>query len=113
SYAVKRIAKFLQSKGRKLLGWDEILEGGLAPGATVMSWRGEDGGAKAANEGHDVIMAPQDYTYFNSYQGNPLYEPEANGGLLPIKKVYEYEPIAEGIKNDKRKHVLGVQGNVW
>jgi len=113
SYAVNRIGKFLKSKGKKLLGWDEIIEGGLAPEATVMSWRGEAGGAKAANEGHDVVMAPQSFMYFNSYQGNPLFEPEANGGLLPIQKVYDYDPIAKDIKNDKRKHVLGVQGNVW
>ncbi|MGK6352019.1 glycoside hydrolase family 20 protein [Parapedobacter sp. DT-150] len=113
SYVVKRMDSLLQSYGRKLIGWDEILAGGLSPGATVMSWRGEQGGIDAANAGHDVIMTPNSYLYFDYYQGNPRTEPEAIGGYIPLSKVYAYEPIPSGIAGDKTKHVLGAQGNVW
>lgn len=113
SYAIKRMETYLKSKNRKMIGWDEILEGGLAPEATVMSWRGEAGGIAAANSGHDVIMTPGSPMYFDSYQSNPMYEPEAIGGFNPIEKVYAYEPIAKGIADANKKHVLGVQANVW
>lgn len=92
SYAISKIDQFLTRNGRKLIGWDEIMEGGLSPGATVMSWRGESGGIKAAKSGHDVIMTPGSHCYFDQYQGNPTTEPEAIGGFLPIQKVYQYEP---------------------
>ncbi|MBB2147770.1 glycoside hydrolase family 20 protein [Pedobacter gandavensis] len=113
SYAIKRIEAYLTSKGRKLIGWDEILEGGLAPNATVMSWRGEKGGIEAANSGHDVIMTPGSHLYLDSYQTNPIGQPEAIGGYLPLKKVYSYQPIPTEIDPAKQKHVLGVQANVW
>ncbi|WP_184544699.1 family 20 glycosylhydrolase [Mucilaginibacter sp. FT3.2] len=113
SYAIKRIETYLTSKGRKLIGWDEILEGGLAPEATVMSWRGEKGGIEAANSGHDVIMTPGAYLYFDAYQTNPIGQPEAIGGYLPLQKVYAYHPIATQIDADKQKHILGVQANMW
>ncbi|WP_316821833.1 family 20 glycosylhydrolase [Pedobacter gandavensis] len=113
SYAIKRMETYLTGKGRKLIGWDEILEGGLAPDATVMSWRGEKGGIEAANSGHDVIMTPGSHLYLDSYQTNPIGQPEAIGGYLPLKKVYSYQPIPAEIDPAKQKHVLGVQANVW
>lgn len=113
SYFVKRIEKFVVSKGRKIIGWDEILEGGLAPEATVMSWRGTKGGIEAATAGHDVIMTPTDYCYFDFYQGLQELEPEAIGGYLPLSKVYEFNPIPEELSPEKAKHILGGQGNLW
>jgi hexosaminidase len=113
SYFIKRMDTFLASKGRRLIGWDEILEGGLAPGATVMSWRGEKGGITAAKAGHDVVMAPTDYTYFDYYQGDPKTEPLAIGGYLPLQKVYIYNPIPAGLTQKQAKHILGAQGQVW
>lgn len=113
SYAIHRMEKFVSSKGRKMIGWDEILEGGLAPGATVMSWRGEKGGIEAARMNHEVIMTPGSYCYFDSYQQEPGGEPEAIGGFLPLKKVYGYEPVPASLEADKRHNVLGAQANVW
>lgn len=113
SYAIKQMDEYLQSKGRKLIGWDEILEGGLTKGATVMSWRGEEGGVNAANMGHDVIMTPSNYLYFDSYQTDPRTQPEANGGYLTLDKVYAYNPIPKGLEKDKEKHILGAQANLW
>lgn len=113
SYAIKQMDEYLQSKGRKLIGWDEILEGGLTAGATVMSWRGEEGGIKAANAGHDVIMTPGGYLYFDGYQTDPRTQPEAIGGYLPLEKVYSYNPIPKDIKEDKKKHIIGAQANIW
>lgn len=113
SYAVKRMEKFLIAQNRKLMGWDEILEGGLAPEATVMSWRGEKGGITAASEGHDVVMTPGGYCYFDSYQSDPSTEPLTIGGYLPLSKVYSYEPIPAALPGDKAHHVLGAQANVW
>lgn len=113
SYAIKQIDEYLQSKGRKLIGWDEILEGGLSKGATVMSWRGEEAGIKAANSGHDVIMTPGAFLYFDAYQSDPRTQPEAIGGYLPIDKVYAYNPIPKGVDKDKEKHILGAQANLW
>lgn len=113
SYAIRRIEKFLTSHHRKLLGWDEILEGGLAPEATVMSWRGESGGIAAAMEGHNVVMTPGTYCYFDSYQADPATQPEAIGGYLPVDKVYSYEPVPKELDATAAKHVLGAQANIW
>jgi len=113
SYAVRRMEKFLLANNRKLLGWDEILEGGLAPEATVMSWRGESGGITAAQQGHDVIMTPGGYCYFDSYQEDPTTAPEAIGGFLPLEKVYSYEPVPGQLDDTKAKHILGAQANIW
>ncbi|CAH0164987.1 family 20 glycosylhydrolase [Chryseobacterium sp. Bi04] len=113
SYAIKKMDQYLQSKGRKLLGWDEILEGGLSEGATVMSWRGEKGGIKAANAGHDVIMTPASHLYFDGYQTDPRTQPEAFGGPVTLDRVYSYDPIPSAITTDKAKHVLGAQANLW
>lgn len=113
SWFIKRIAKYLQSKGKKMIGWDEILEGGLADNAIVMSWRGEVGGIKAAIAGHDVIMCPGTHCYFDHYQGDPETEPKAIGGFTDLKKVYSYEPIPAELSAKQEHHVLGAQGNVW
>lgn len=112
-YAVGRIDSFLRSRGKKLIGWDEIQEGGLPPGATVMSWRGEAGGVQAANAGHDVIMTPNSHLYFDYYQSDPRTQPEAIGGYIPLSAVYAYDPMPAGVAADKAKHILGAQGNVW
>lgn len=113
SYAIRRMEKFIASKRRKLLGWDEILEGGLAPGSTVMSWRGERGGIEAARMDHDVIMTPGSHCYFDFYQQDPTTQPEAIGGYLPLEKVYSYEPIPSELESEKKYHVLGAQANLW
>ena len=113
SYLIRRVEQFLNTRGRKLIGWDEILEGGLAPAATVMSWRGETGGIKAARMGHDVIMTPGGYCYFDSYQADPRTQPAAIGGFLPYLKVYSYYPVPEELTPDEAKHILGAQANLW
>ncbi|WP_462318177.1 family 20 glycosylhydrolase, partial [Marinilabilia sp.] len=113
SYFITRMEKFLNEHGRQIIGWDEILEGGLAPGATVMSWRGESGGIEAAQMGHDVIMTPNSHLYFDYYQNDPAEEPLAMGGFLPLEKVYSYHPIPEKLDDEKAKHILGAQGNLW
>jgi hexosaminidase len=113
SYFIRRIEKFLISKNRQLIGWDEILEGGLAPEATVMSWRGEAGGIEAAEEGHDVIMTPNSVAYFDHYQAGPEGEPLAIGGFTTLEDVYTYEPVPKELSAEKAHHVLGAQGNVW
>ncbi|MFB6456020.1 family 20 glycosylhydrolase [Chitinophaga sp. Hz27] len=113
SYAIRRMEKFLTSHHRKLLGWDEILEGGLAPEATVMSWRGESGGIAAAKENHDVIMTPGAFCYFDHYQADPATQPEAQGGYLPIEKVYSYNPVPAELSAMEAKHILGAQANIW
>lgn len=113
SYFVKRVEKFLNAHGRKMIGWDEILEGGLAPEATVMSWRGEQGGIEAARSGHDVIMTPGGYCYFDSYQADPSTQPYAIGGFLPYLKVYGYHPVPEVLSPQEARHVLGAQANLW
>lgn len=113
SYFVKRIEKYLNSKGKQAIGWDEILEGGLSPNATVMSWRGEEGGIAAAQQKHDVIMAPESHVYFDYYQSLYPEEQLAAGGYTPLSKVYSYEPMA-GVKEDSiRTYLKGVQGEVW
>ncbi len=113
SYFIQRIEKFVLSKGKKIIGWDEILEGGLAPEATVMSWRGTTGGIEAAKQKHDVIMTPYTYVYLDYYQCEPQGEPLAIGGYLPIEKVYSYNPMPEELTPEEQKHILGVQGNLW
>lgn len=113
SYFIRRIEKFLISKNRQLIGWDEILEGGLAPEATVMSWRGEKGGIEAAEQGHDVIMTPNNVAYFDHYQAGPEGEPLAIGGFTTLQDVYDYEPIPKELSEEKAHHVLGAQANVW
>lgn len=113
SYFIKRIEKFLVSHNRRLLGWDEILEGGLAPEATVMAWRGIQAAIDAAAQGHDAVMTPVDYCYFDYYQGDPATEPEAIGGFLTLKTVYSYDPVPPVLTPDQARHILGVQGNVW
>ncbi len=113
SYFIQRMEKFLNANGRRIIGWDEILEGGLAPNATVMSWRGTDGGIAAAKQGHDVIMTPTDYCYLDYYQSEDPREPLAIGGYLPLEKVYSYNPDPADLSPEELKHILGVQGNVW
>lgn len=113
SYFIKRIEKFINSKGRKLIGWDEILEGGLAPNATVMSWRGIEGGIAAAKAKHNVIMTPIQSLYFWWYQGNPQTEPLAAGGFIPLEKVYAYEPVPHELTPADSKLVLGAQACAW
>ncbi len=113
SWFIKRMEKFLIEHDRRLIGWDEILEGGLAPEATVMSWRGIAGGIAAAQQGHDAIMTPGTHCYFDHYQGDQEYEPVAIGGYTTLQKVYSYEPIPEELTAEEAKHILGAQGNVW
>ncbi len=113
SYFIKRIEQHLNSRGRQIIGWDEILEGGLAPGATVMSWRGEAGGIEAARMGHDVIMTPGGTNYFDHYQADPSSEPIAIGGYTTLEQVYAYDPIPEELSEEEQRFVLGAQGNVW
>ena len=112
SYFIKRVEKIVNSKGKKLIGWDEILEGGLAPDATVMSWRGVKGGIKSANMGHDVIMATNSHAYFNLFQGDPKFEPDAHSKLW-LKDVYDFNPVIDEIAPEKRHHVLGGHGALW
>jgi len=113
SWFIHRIDTFLTKHNRRLIGWDEILEGGLAPGAAVMSWRGEVGGIEAAKAGHDVVMTPGNYTYFDHYQADPKTEPMAIGGFTTLEKVYHYEPVPAALDADKAKHILGAQGQIW
>jgi len=113
SYFIQRIERFLNAHGRRLIGWDEILEGGVAPDATVMSWRGMAGGIEAARQGHDVIMTPGSHVYFDHYQGDPRFEPLAIGGYTPLEKVYRFEPVPEELTAAEARHVIGAQANVW
>jgi len=113
SYFIERIEKFVNSKGRMIIGWDEILDGGLAPNATVMSWRGTEGGIAAAKSGHDVIMTPGNYCYFDKYQADAASEPITIGGFLPLHMVYQYEPVPSELNVEESKHILGAQANVW
>ncbi len=113
SYFIRRIEKFLNAHGRILIGWDEILEGGLAPNAVVMSWRGEEGGIEAARQHHHAIMTPGSHCYFDHYQGDPSVEPLAIGGFTPLKKVYGYEPVPSVLSPTEAKYILGAQANVW
>lgn len=113
SYFISRIEKFVNSKGRNVIGWDEILEGGLAPNAAVMSWRGTEGGIAAAKLNHYVVMSPGGYCYFDHYQGSPNSEPLAIGGYLPIEKVYSFEPTPSELTPQQLKYILGGQANLW
>ncbi len=113
SYFINRIEKFLNSKGRRVIGWDEILEEGISPGATVMSWRGEIGGIKAAQAGHDVVMSPTSHVYFDFYQGSGPEEPLAIGSFLPLRKVYDYNPVPQQLTAAEAQYILGAQANVW
>ncbi len=113
SYFIRRIEKHINSKGRQIIGWDEILEGGLAPNATVMSWRGVEGGVEAAKSGHDVIMTPTSHCYFDYYQSDHPDEPLAIGGLIPLEKIYNYKPIPDELNESETKYILGTQANLW
>ena len=114
SYCMTRIEEFLNSKGRQIIGWDEILEGDVAPNATVMSWRGMEGGIKAAQLGHDVIMTPTSFCYFDYYQtADTKDEPLGIGGYVPIEKVYSLEPVPAALTEEQSKHILGAQANLW
>lgn len=113
SYFVTRMEKYINSKGRNIIGWDEILEGGLAPNATVMSWRGVEGGLNAAKTGHDAIMAPMPYAYLDFYQEDPAIAPTTIGGYTTLKKTYSYNPVPDDADELVKKHIIGMQGNLW
>jgi hexosaminidase len=113
SWFVRRIEKFINSKGKKIIGWDEILEGGLAPNATVMSWRGMKGGIEAAKAKHDVIMTPTDFVYFDYGQGDPAYEPLNIGSYVPLEKVYSFDPVPKELTAEEAKYIIGGQANLW
>ena len=113
SYMIHRIEEYLNSKGRNIIGWDEIMEGGLAPNATVMSWRGTEGGIKAAESGHKAIMTPGGFCYLDSYQDAPATQPEAISGYLPLNKVYSYNPVPDTLAEEIKPWIQGIQGNLW
>ena len=113
SYFITRMEKYLNSKGRNIIGWDEILEGGLAPNATVMSWRGVEGGLNAAKAGHNAIMTPNPYAYLDQYQEEPEIAPVTIGGYNTLKKTYSYNPVPDDANELVKKHIIGVQGNIW
>ncbi|WP_437918499.1 beta-N-acetylhexosaminidase [Sphingobacterium sp. LRF_L2] len=113
SYFITRMEKYINGKGKKIIGWDEILEGGLAPNATVMSWTGIEGGIHAARSGHDAIMTPASHLYFDYYQGNPQTEPLAFSADLRLAQVYSYNPIPEMLNTEERQHILGTQATMW
>jgi hexosaminidase len=113
SYFVQRMEKFVNSKGKTIMGWDEILEGGLAPNAAVMSWRGMEGGIAAAKQKHQVVMTPGEFVYFDHAQGDPSLEPLSIGGYLPLEKVYAFEPTPKELTANERKYILGAQANLW
>jgi hexosaminidase len=114
SYFIRRIEKFLNAHGRQLIGWDEILEGGLAPKATVMSWRGINGGIAAARQNHDVVMTPTSNTYFDYVQGDRRFEPTWTGNYLPIETVYAFDPaVPDSLTPEQARHVIGTQGQLW
>jgi len=113
SYFIRRIENFINSKGKRMIGWDEILEGGLAPNATVMSWRGMKGGIEAAKSKHDVIMTPTDFVYFDYGQGDPAYEPLNIGSYITTEKVYSFDPVPKELTTEEAKYIIGGQANVW
>ncbi|WP_298899025.1 family 20 glycosylhydrolase [uncultured Psychroserpens sp.] len=113
NYFITRIETYLNAKGKQIIGWDEILEGGLAPNATVMSWRGTKGAVEAAKQKHNVIMTPTSHCYFDYYQSTNADEPTAIGGFLPLEKVYNFNPIPEELDQEESKYILGAQGNIW
>jgi len=114
NWFIREIDRHITTAGRRLIGWDEILEGGLAQGAAVMNWRSTKGGVEAARQGHDVVMATNEYLYFNNYQAEPTAdEPLAIGGLIKLDKVFVYEPIPAELPAEYHQHVLGAQGQLW
>ncbi len=113
SYMIHRIEEYLNARGRQIIGWDEILEGGLAPNATVMSWRGEEGGLAAAAAGHKVVMSPHGYCYIDAPQDAPYSQPESIGGYLPLEKVYSYDPAPATMDSAVAQYIMGVQANLW
>ena len=113
SYMIERIERHVNSRGRDIIGWDEILDGGLAPNATVMSWRGEEGGIKAAQMGHDAIMTPGAYCYLDQYQDDPETQPKAFGSTITVFHCYSYDPAPASLDPEIHKHIIGVQGNNW
>lgn len=113
SYFITRIEQFLNENRRQIIGWDEILQGGLAPNATVMCWRGMEGGIEAAKQGHNVIMTPTSHVYLDYYQADADSEPLAIGGFSPLKEVYNFEPVPDALTDEESQHVIGAQGNVW
>ncbi|HTO93055.1 MAG TPA: family 20 glycosylhydrolase, partial [Bacteroidota bacterium] len=113
SWFMAQIAEFARSRGKRVIGWDEILDGGLAPGAAVMSWRGTEGGLRAARLGHDVVMTPGSNTYLSSLQGRPEYEPAGGGGYLPLRKVYAFEPVPDSLTCDETGRILGGEACLW
>ena len=113
SYMIHRIEAYLNERGRQIIGWDEILQGGLAPNATVMSWRGEEGGLMAAAAGHNVVMSPHGYCYIDAPQDAPYSQPESIGGYLPLERVYSYEPVPQTMSPEVANYILGVQANLW
>jgi hexosaminidase len=112
-YLNRRVEGFLAERGRRLIGWDEIIEGGLTPSAAVMSWRGTSGGLAAAETGHDVVMSPTTHCYFDYAQSREAGEPECIGGYIPLETVYSFEPVPAELSTAKQAHILGAQGNVW
>ena len=114
SYVMNRMAKVVETRGRRVIGWDEILEGNVSETAIIMSWRGTEGGIEAARKGHDVIMAPSSHLYFDYYQSEDIAsEPECIGGYLPVERVYEFQPLPEELTPEQQKHIIGVQANIW
>lgn len=114
SYVMNRMAKVVEARGRRVIGWDEILEGDVSETAIIMSWRGTEGGIEAARKGHDVIMAPSSHLYFDYYQGEDIAsEPSCIGGYLPVERVYEFQPLPEALTPEQQKHIIGVQANIW
>jgi hexosaminidase len=113
SWFIRRVERMVNAKGKRMIGWDEILEGGLAPDATVMSWRGSAGGIAAARQNHDVIMSPNTHLYFDYNQADPRHEPVNIGGFIPLERVYEFEPVPDSLTAEQVRHILGAQGNVW
>ena len=114
SYVMNRMAKVVEARGRRVIGWDEILEGNVSETAIIMSWRGTEGGIEAARKGHDVIMAPSSYLYFDYYQSEDIAsEPMCIGGYLPVERVYEFQPLPEELTPEQQKHIIGVQANIW
>ncbi|MDE6183310.1 MAG: family 20 glycosylhydrolase, partial [Rikenellaceae bacterium] len=113
SYFVRRIEKHINSLGKQIIGWDEILEGGIDPSATIMSWQGLEGGIHGARAGHDVIMSPSPWLYLDKYQGAPEVEPMSIGGYLTLEKTYSFDPMPEELTPEEGKHIIGLQGNIW
>ena len=112
-YFTRRVERIARTHGRRIVGWDDIVAGGVTPSAIVMAWHGVDAGLSAIRRGHDVVMTPDPPLYFDAYQGNPRYEPLAIGGLTTLQMVYAFDPMPPGLTRAERRHVLGAQGNLW